>query len=234
MAPFALASAEHPVGHRRCRCWLSDRPLVGECHRQRLRAGPGHGSERRRYGSRSHPRRNRLDDRYRRPELSVGQNRRDRALAATSRDELGPLFPHDRRPQGGRVAVRGWCARVSLHRWTLGHAHPHRAPESHQPCLRPGHLHRHSRRARDDHDDDGLLGCHWPSRELADPAHDRLATHGVPPGRSLLILDLHSRLPGHRRARSSSVGSRRGGPATPPCRRRQPEAWTPTWWVLRS
>ena len=36
-----------------------------------------------------------------------------------------------------------------------------------------------------------------PARQLAGPAHDRLAAHGLPPGRGLLVLDLHGRLPRH-------------------------------------
>ena len=51
-----------------------------------------------------------------------------------------------------------------------------------QPRLRAGDLHRHRRRARHDHDDDGLVGRRRPARQLARPAHDRVAAAWRSPG----------------------------------------------------
>ena len=76
-------------------------------------------------------------------------------------------------------------------------ADPHRAAEPDQPRLRARHLHRDRLRARHDHDDDGVLGRRRPARQLARAAHDRLAPHGVPSRRGLLVLDLRGRLPRH-------------------------------------
>ena len=139
-----------------------------------------------------------VDGRDRRAHLPAGQGARLRALPGTARDQLGPLLPHDRRPQGGRLAVRGRGPHLPLHRRLAGHAHPHRAVEPDQPRLRPGDLHRHRERARHDHDDDGVVRRRRASRELAGPADDRLTAHGLPTRRVLLVLDLHGGIPRHR------------------------------------
>ena len=101
----------------------------------------------------------RLAGRHRRPQLPAGQAPRHASPPpAVPEQQLGPLLPDDRRPQGGRAAVHGRGAPVPVHRRPAGHGHPHRAAQPDQPRLRARDLHRHGRRARHDHDDDGLVG----------------------------------------------------------------------------
>ena len=192
-----MAAPEHPVGHRRRSGGLSHRPLAGQRHRKWLHAGTGHRSERRRHRPRAVVGRGRMDGRHRCTELPAGQGPRVRALPTAAREELGALFPHDRRSQGRRLAVHRRGPPVPVHRWAPGDAHPHGAAQSDEPRVRAGHLHRNRRRARHDHDDDGLLGGRRAAGELADPAHDRLTAHGLSPRRGLLVLDLHGGLSGH-------------------------------------
>ena len=79
----------------------------------------------------------------------------------------------------------------------LAMAHPYRAAQPDEPRLRPGNLHRVGRRARHHHDDDGLFPGRRTARQLSDPAHDRLSSHGLPTGRGVLVLDFHGRVPRH-------------------------------------
>ena len=197
LVALRLAAAAPAVGDRRRRPRLPDRPLARQRHRQRVQPGAIERAERRGDRARPLPRRRRLDDRHRRNALSAGQVGRAGAGTGAARKELGPLLPDDRGPQGRRLAVRGRSAHLPLHRRAAGDADPHRAAQSHHPHLRAGHLHRDRERARHDHDDDGLLGRGRTARQLARPADDRLASHGLPAGRGVLLLDLHGRLPGH-------------------------------------
>ena len=228
MAPLALVASPHPVGDGRGRRRLLLRPLARQRHRQRLPTDSGRVRvERRGDSAGTGLRGGRVDGRHRRAHLSAGEDRGARAHAAAARADLGALLPDDRRPQGGGLPVRRRRAPVPLHRWAARHAHPHRAAEPDQPRVRAGGLHRHRERARHDHDDDGLLRGGGAARQLARPAHDRLAAHGLPTGRVLLLLDLQRWLSGDRRPRCSSAGSRRGGRATPRCRPRRGAAWIP-------
>ncbi len=221
-----MAAAQRLVGHgRRCRR-VPDRALARQRHRQRLRAGADQ-PERPGHRPRAVVGRGRVDGRHRVPELPAGQDARVRALTGTTPTQLGALLPHDRGPQGGRLAVRGRCPALPLHRRSPRHAHPHRAAQPDQSRLRPRHLHRAGGRARHDHDDDGVVGRRRAARQLAGPLDDRLPAHGLPPRGGLLVLDLHGRLPGDPRARCSSVASRPAGPGTHRCRPRRSGAWTP-------
>ena len=213
---------------------LPHRPLARQRHRQRLPPGPGRRRrERRRGRPGSRVGGHGVDGRDRRAHLPAGQGARLRALPGTARVELGPLLQHDRRPQGGRLAVRGRGPHLPLHRRPAGHAHPHRAVEPDQPRLRPGDLHRHRERARHDHDDDGVVRRRRASRELAGPADDRLTAHGLPTRRVLLVLDLHGGIPRHPERPVLRRLSRPGGRATRRCRRRPHSAWTRTWSASR-
>ena len=100
----------------------------------------------------------RLAARHRRPQLPAGQDGGPGAPPRLRVDELDPVFPVHRRPQGGRAAVRDRRPGLPLHRRPAGHGHPDRAPLPDQPRLRPRHLHRGRQRARHGHDDDGHLG----------------------------------------------------------------------------
>ena len=190
--PVGVAATQHTLGGRRRRGRLPLRPLARQRHRQRLHPDLGRlGAERRRHRARARVRCRRAGW----PASAGSTTRWPRSSATssprTSREELGALLPHDRRPQGGRLAVRGRRPDVPLHRRPAGHAHPHRAAQPDQPRLRARHLHRHRERARHDHDDDGLVGRRRAARELARPAHDRFPADGLPPRRGVLVLDLH-------------------------------------------
>ena len=56
----------------------------------------------------------------------------------------------------------------------------------------PGTYIDHRRRARHDHDDDGLVGRRRAARQLPRPTHDREPPHRVPPGRGRLVLGVRA------------------------------------------
>ena len=187
------------LGGRRGRRRLPLRPLARQRHRQWLPADRWRlGGERRRHRPRARVGGRGLDGRHRGLHLPGGQDPRLRALPGTAPEELGALLQDDRRPQGGRLAVRGRRPHLPLHRWPAGHAHPHRAPEPDQPRLRARRLHRHRERARHDHDDDGVVRRRRATRELAHPSDDRLPADGLPPRGGILVLDFHGGISRHR------------------------------------
>ena len=117
---------------------------------------------------------------------------------ASSRDELGPLLPHDRGPQGGRAAVHGRGPPVPLHRRPAGHADPHRAA---QPDRATSSAPGPTSPSSSEH---GTIMMMMASSAVVGPLGNWLVplmigvtAHGLPTRRGLLVLDLHGGLPGH-------------------------------------
>ena len=192
-----MAPAKCHMGDRRGGHWLSRRPLVGQRHRQRVRQRAGKRSKRCGDCPRALLGRRWLDRWHRCPQLPLHQDAGPRTRTSGARAELGALFPHDRRSQGGRAAVHRRRSPLPLHRRHLGHDDQDRAPLADDPRLRARHLHPNRRRARHHHDDDGLVGRGRTARQLVGAADDWVAAHGLPTYRGLLVLDLHGRLRRH-------------------------------------
>ena len=143
--------------------------------------------------------------------------------------QLDAVLQDDRRPQGRRAAVHDRRAHLLLHRRPLRDGDPHRAAE---PDATTSSIRASTSRSSREH---GTIMMMMATsvvvgslRQLARAAHDRLAAHGVPERRGVLVLDLRGRLPRDpdrtlpRRLPDRVDGLRA---AADPSRRR---AWTPT------
>ena len=137
----------------------------------------------------------RLAHRHRRAQVPAAQDGRARARAVELPTRAGRGTSDDRGPQGRGPAVHHRRPDLLLHRRPARDAHPHRAPQPEDPRLRPGVY-------------IAIVSEHGTimmmmatsvvvgtARQLAGPAHDRLASHGLPTGRGVLVLDLHGRVP---------------------------------------
>ena len=192
-----MAPSAHGVGDRGRGRRVRDRPLARQRHRRQLHTGAEQRAEQRGHRHGAGLRCPRLDGGDRWAQLPARQDGGPRAVPSRARAELDAVLPHDRRPQGRRPAVHDRGPALLLHRRLVRHGDPHRTAEPYQPRVRTRDLHRAGLPARDDDDDDGVLGRGGAAGQLAHPPHDRRPADGLPEGRGVLVLDLRRRVPRH-------------------------------------
>ena len=189
LRPHILWAAAGAVGGYRLR------PLAGQPHRRRLPGRAEHRPEQRRHGPRARLRRGRLARRHRRAQVPADQAVGREPAPAVPDTSWTRYFKmtEDHKVVGLQYTVgvlifffTGGLFAMLIRTELLSPTNPH---------LRARGLHRDRLRARHDHDDDGDVGRRRHARQLARPAHDRLAPHGVPARRGLLVLDLRGRVP---------------------------------------